>query len=187
MTDPYASGVLHKERDERLVAGLAKFSRDAGIQPYWVWTPIAELCGDAEREYLTAFRRQKNGALRGLAYVGEENGAVLMEDRMSAIAGLLTRNYVRARLITVGVLLERIAAGDTPDHDCLLIPNFYMRKTDGGGIAPWQVAALCDLLLQRAASGQQTVVFVGSMTGLEAQYGPSCAALIKTRFLQTNV
>jgi len=25
------------------------------------------------------------------------------------------------------------------------------------------------------------------MTGLEAQYGPSCAALIKTRFLQINV
>ena len=185
--DPYATGILDPARDERLVAGLAKFSRDAGIQPHWVWTSIKGVVGSEESNYLRAIRRHKaQGTRTGLCYVGSENASDI-SDRMCAVAGLLTRNYLRALVITAGVLLERVQAGDTPDQDCLLIPNFFLPKNDGGGVAPWHVAMLYDVLLQRVASGQQTIVFVASMEGLAHQYGPSFAHLLKSRFLQIEV
>ena len=90
--DPYATGVLDPARDERLVAGLAKFSRDAGIQPHWVWTSIKGVVGSEESNYLRAFRRHMaHGTRSGLCYVGSENASDI-SDRMCAVAGLLTRD-----------------------------------------------------------------------------------------------
>ena len=187
-TDPYASGVLVPEHHDRLVAGLASFARAAGIQPRWVWTPLAATCGEAEIEYLKRFRHhQAAGELEGLCYIASGPSFSSVNDRMYAIAGFLTRNFLRASVMTVSAVLEAVSAGSTPDHDCLLIPNFFLRKSEGGGISSWHVAALYDLLMTRAASGGQTVIFVSSLTGLENEYGSAVANLVQSSFLKIAI
>ena len=185
-TDPYASGVLVPEHHDRLVAGLAGFARAAGIQPRWVWTPLAKTCGEAEIEYLKRFRHHMVGELQGLCYVAEGPSSSA-DERMYAIAGFLTRNFLRASVMTVSQVLEAVAAGHTPDHDCLLIPNFFIRKSEGGGISSWHIAALYDLLVTRAASGSQTVIFVSSLPGLENEYGSVFATRVKNHFLKITI
>ena len=53
MANPYATGVLSEEHHHRLVADLANFAKDAGIQPRWIWTALADTCGPEAVEYVS--------------------------------------------------------------------------------------------------------------------------------------
>ena len=65
-----------------------------------------------------------------------------------------------------------------PRPECLFIPNFFMSKAQGGGLQTWQIAALYDLLLQRAQLGLQTVLYVASNKLLANEYGQNFLSLI---------
>ena len=182
MLDPYASGVLHKQHHERLVAGIDGFARDAGIQPKWIWTRLADTCGPEEVEWVTKFRRhQADGESFGLCYLRKSPDAA-PDVRMAAIAGALVRNFVRARVMTLGTVLDLLAAGEPVEATCLLIPNFFLAKNEGGTIAPWQVSALYDLLTHRGSMGLQTVISASSMVELGSEYGNAFSALVRNHY-----
>jgi hypothetical protein len=182
MTDPYASGVLTPEHHERLVADLPAFARDAGIQPRWISMPLADTCGPAEVEYARKFRHHlADGEVQGLCYVRTSKD-VDVAPRMAALAGALVRNFVRARVMTVGTVLDAMAHGEPPEATCLLIPNFFLPKSAGGTIASWQVSALFDLLSQRGAAGVQTVIYAANVAALNKEYGTAFGALVRNSF-----
>jgi hypothetical protein len=105
--DPYATGVLDKEVHDRLVADLGTYTRDAGIQPQWVWTKLSKTCGPTEMDYVRKFRfHQDAGAVHGLCYVRESGSDADVEEHMSAIAGAFLRNFIRARVMTVHRVLS---------------------------------------------------------------------------------
>jgi len=185
--DPYATGVLFPDVHDRLVADIDGFAKDAGIQRHWLWTPLANTCGESEIEYVRRFRHHRvSGQLHGLCYVGQSKNPDV-EDRTFALAGALVRNFVRARVMTVGMVLDRIGMGMTPDPTCLLIPNFFLSKAQGGGIATWQIAALYDLLVQRAASGQQTIIYASSLAALANEYGAGFGNLVQSHYLKVQI
>ncbi|MEY9560500.1 hypothetical protein [Sinorhizobium fredii] len=184
LPDPYASGVLQEEHHSRLVADLENYARDAGIQPHWIWTPLPETVSDAEVAYLKNFRRHAvDGQIAGIAYCGKPVG-VAIEQRMAALAGCLVRNFVRARLMTVGQVLDHLAKGTLPDLSCLLIPNFFLRQDEGGHIAAWQVQSLFDLLMARRVQGQQTILYVSDSKLLGKEYGLAISRLIDEAYLK---
>jgi hypothetical protein len=187
LTDPYATGVLVKEHHDRLVADIDNFAADAGIQAHWLWQHLGETCGEVAVEYVRRFNHHRHGGeIAGLCLVRGSSSLALVEPHMAAIAAALVRNFVRARVITLGRVLQYCAAGDPPEATCLLIPNFFIPKQDGGTIASWQVSALYDLLIQRQALGLQTVVYVSDMSGLEKEYGLAFSSLIKHAYISTK-
>jgi hypothetical protein len=107
--DPYASGVLKPEHHERLVANLDHYAKDAGIQPMWIWTRLSAACGPHEADYITGFRRHRaSGQVHGLCLTRKTPDAE-PESRMAAMTGCLVRNFVRARVMTLGVVLDHLA------------------------------------------------------------------------------
>lgn len=181
MTDPYATGVLVKEHHDRLVANLDEFARDAGIQPKWVWTKLADVCGPDEIEYFRAYRRHRaGGEVQGLIYLRGTPEAD-PEARMAALAGAFVRNFVRARVMTLATVMDQVKAGGV-DATVLLIPNFCLSPKEGGVVAKWQTQILYDLLLQRSQSSQQTILYATDVKELEAQYGSALARFIERHY-----
>ena len=184
--DYYASGVLFPEHHDRLVANIDKYALDAGINKRWIWTPLTEVCGPEEIAYVKAFNRYRSsGDVQGLCFIQASYSQV--DQRMYAIAGALTRNFIRARVMTVGSVLDAINSGNTPDATCLLIPNFFLSASQGGTIASWQIAKLFDLLAGRAAMQQQTIVYASNLKDLATQYGAAFRATIDANFLQIQI
>ena len=180
--DPYASKVLVKEVHDRLVADIDNFARDAGIQKHWIWTSLKGIASNAEITYGRQFKQhQVSGAVSGLAYVGRDDELVV-DDRMAALAGFLLRNFVRAKLMTLSAVLDAAKDGYISDATCLLVPNFFMSKKEGGGLPGWQVNLLLDLLTARKVHGLQTVIYVSDMDAMAQEYGLALSKMVAGNF-----
>jgi hypothetical protein len=186
--DPYATGVLDKEVHDRLVADLGTYTRDAGIQPQWVWTKLSKTCGPTEMDYVRKFRfHQDAGAVHGLCYVRESGSDADVEEHMSAIAGAFLRNFIRARVMTVHRVLEHLDNNDPIEATVLLVPNFFLSKKEGGDLSKWHVTTLYDMLSERALAGKQTVIYASSIPELKAEYGTAFGRMVDARYLKVEV
>lgn len=180
MLDPYAAGVLKPDVHGRLVADLDNYARDAGIQAHWICDPLPEL-SDAEMSYLKQFRQHAaSGDLAGMIYSSPK---VKADQLFSALAGALVRNFIRARVMTLGTALEHLASHTMPELDCVLIPNFYAPFNDGGHIAAWQVNAIYDFLVQRQVEGLQTILYATGKQQLAKEYGAPLNRLLTEHYI----
>jgi hypothetical protein len=185
--DPYKTKVLVKEHHDRLVADLDSYSKDAGIQPYWVWTPLADTCGPEEIDYVRKFNLLRaEGEVQGLCLVRKTSKAD-PEKRMAALAGAFVRNFVRARVMSLGTVLDAVVKGDPPDATVLLIPNFFLSKDEGGTLSSWQVTSLYDLLVRRGQAGLHTVIFASGLNALGKDYGMAFNRLVEAHFVQADI
>ena len=177
--DHYAAGALNPKDHGRLVADMDKFAFMVGVHPRWISTPLdPQLLGDEERGYLTSLREiMLNAKKGGICYLGVTLGHDIA-DRMCAIAGMLTRNIVDVKVMTLSMVLGHVAERDMPKPECLMIPNFFIGKAHGGGLPTWQIAALYDLLMQRKQFGLQTFLYVANMKQLLHEYGASFGPLL---------
>lgn len=170
LTQAYNSGVLHPEVHGRLVANLEGFARRANILESMILHKMSAFaCTPAEIEYVRGIRRQADAGSYGLVYVGKETKPVMT--RMMGVAGACLRNFVEAKVITLQELLSDLKEGSPPDVSVLLVPNFFVAKSEGGRIAEWHIAELLGLLYARMAKGQQTFLYVSDMEALRKTYG----------------
>ncbi len=184
--DPYASGILKREVHARLVADLDNIARDAAIQPKWIWTPLEQTVSPAEVEWVKRFRYHPHEGRAGLCLTGKSPEGV--EDRMCAIAGALVRNFIRARVYTVGQLIELLADGEpAPTSTCLLIPNFFLGKALGASLVDWKVTLLFDALLDRHLRGLQTVLYASDLKAMAVEYGAAIAQHVKSNYQLTSI
>lgn len=178
--NPYESGVLREDVHGRLVADIDNIGRDASIQVRWIWTPLASAVPADVVDWVKHYRTNVANGASGLCLVGSK--VVGIEDSMSAIAGALLRNFIRARVLTLTQLFEAVDDQDTPQVSCLLLPNFFISKSLGGNLPAWRSNMLMDVLLQRHQSGLQTVIYVSDMKALAAEYGPAAASLVTNHY-----
>lgn len=184
--DPYSTGVLKKEHHERLVADIEGYAQDAGIPAHWIYTQLPPSVSETERTYLRDFKKiRTDGVIFGLAYVGKEWGAKV-SNRMSLVTGCLVRNFVRARMMTLGQVIDFAAGQENPDLSCVLIPNFFIPSQDAGTVASWQINSLLDFLMARRIHGQQTVLYVEDMDKLRKEYGASFTEIIQNNFVKVR-
>ena len=175
-------GVLTEEKHGRLIDCLEAISHDAGVAPRYIYsaTPRHAL-SDTEIGWVTAFRRHKDTGVAGLVYFGQ-GFAPSVTERMSLIAGALTRNAIRARLFQASVLAKRVDDGDQPTATCLLVPNFYegLIKNQRDRSA---ARMLVDVLLGRAARGEQTVVYIADRAAFATDLGDQAYQLVAESFI----
>ena len=185
--NPYASGALQEEHHARLVANLDGFAKDAGIPPRWIAKKLADTCGPKEIDYVRKFNiHRAEGVVQGLCYVRSTPDAD-PSSRMAAIAGALVRNFIRARVMTLGAVLDLLAAREPVVATALLIPNFYLSKDEGGGIAKWQTQALHDLLIEREQTSLQTIIYATNLADLAKDYGTAFSRLVDNHFLKVEI
>lgn len=178
----YASGVLKEGVHDRIVADLNFYASDARISVDKLWTSLKGVASDSEITWVMNFRANVQHGIYGLVLHGanEDYDAV---DRFSAIAGALVRNFVRARVMTLGQVLDSLDDGVIPEHSCLLIPNFHLGSADGKATLPaWKVSRVLDLLLARKVAGHQTVVYVEDLDLMAKDYGAQAAQHIANHF-----
>ena len=172
MLDPYAGGVLVKDVHERLVMNLDHYASEAGIQPVWITRKLSDTCSKPVIEWTSKFKFHGPNGSGGLLLTGNDGNP---EDVCSAIAGCLTRNFVRCRVMTLNQLIAHANGDDVPDHTCLLVPNFHVEgaKTDkkGAAAAAWRVQSLLDALVARHTAGLQTVLYVADPAQMRDDYG----------------
>jgi len=165
-----ASGLINVNDHDMLLADIQGVVRQAGIQEKYVWSPIRDYCGEAEIDYVATLNDSEAEAI-GMVYVGNIEGASV-NDRMMAIAGTCLRNYINAKVMTVQDVIHALKTDTMPSNvSVLLIPNFFIGKTDGGHIADWEISALLGMLYKRQQEGKKTVIYVSDKKALEAEYG----------------
>jgi hypothetical protein len=184
VTDPYENGALDPEVHGRLVADLDRYARMAGVPVSAICSPLATSCGEDECKWATGFHKLSGGGISGLAFVGEfEEG---IEARMMGLTGCLVRNFIDAKMMTVQDALAQKKAGNGPTARMLAVPNFYVSKEHGGGLASWQVGELLSLLLSRLAEGVQTVVYVSNLDQMAVDYGSLFKQHIENYFVTVS-
>lgn len=177
----YSTGVLSPEVHGRLVQNLDAFARRANIMESMILHKMSEFaCTPEEIAYVRKIRRQSDAGSFGLLYMGKETKPVL--PRMMGVAGACLRNFVEAKVVTLQELLSDIKLGTPPDATVLLIPNFFVAKSEGGKIADWHIAELLGLLYARMARGQQTFMYVSDFDSLRKTYGDPIASHLQNHF-----
>lgn len=184
--DPYASGVLQEKHHAGLVADLDSYAFDAGIQKHWICLPLPDDFPQAAREYLRQFRAQANAGVSGIVLTGE-NKFGRVESHMAAMSGAFVRNFIRARVMTLGTVIDMLPKNEMPELACLLIPNFFLSSADGGNVAPWQVSALFDYLTYRHITGVQTVLYATGLDALAKEYGSAFRSMIEAHYRQIQI
>ena len=179
--DPYASGVLVPTVHDRLVADIDNYARDANIPVRWIWTPLPEVCGPEEVEWLVGFRSHTAAGFAGLCLIGS-NMKIDPATRMAAIAGTLTRNFVFARVMMVNDIVTAALDGTVPHMSCLLVPNFFVEKGKVTTNGHWRSAALLDALVTRHLKGLQTVLYVSSIDDMGMDYGTALKCHIEQHY-----
>ena len=185
MIDPYASGVLSREVHARLVANLQGYAEDAGVQPFWLYTSMKDVCSPDEVNFvrLLPLARADKSAKCSMVYVGNSQNSPV-ETRMAAIAAACVRNFIRARVMNLGHVLEIIGDGEQPAATVLLIPNFFFSIVEGGELRSWMKIGLLDMLYARQAAQLPTILHVSNMKMLDKEYGTQFRAFLENHYVQ---
>jgi hypothetical protein len=183
----FESGILDPEYHKELVADIDSIAATAGLGKSHVpliYTPLTNLCGPEEREWLTEYSNfVATGDTAGIFFSGVfEEPSVL--DRMLAMTACFLRNYVDARILTVQEVLSILKAGGEVKGSVLFIPNFYLPSSAEGSIPKWQISDLYGLLLSRHRDGLQTVLYVKNKASFEADYGQELARFVISNYLE---
>ncbi len=180
--DPFETGVLVPEVHERLVANLEGFASDAGIAPHWIYKPLDPELPELELNYVRNFPKHRELGLAGMCLLKSVVPVGAAEDRMSALAGAFLRNFIRAKVMTLGSALDALASGDTIDSTVLLIPNFCTGSAMETKLQEWHCRLLHDLMSERQTRGLQTVVYASELKRVSSYMGQPIADLIDSHY-----
>jgi hypothetical protein len=137
------------------------------------------------RQYPT---HRAEGLVSGLLYLRDASAEFPnVDERMSAIAGAFTRNFIRARVMTLSMVLDHISDGEPIGATILLIPNFCLSKVEGGDLPAWKAATVYDLLLKRRAENLHTILYASSMGDVIKFYGTACSHMLDSHFLKVMI
>ena len=180
-------GVLDLERHAALIANRDAIARDAGIPVHLLWQKLPAALTPVERDWLARFHRQRGEGRCGLLLTGEAPALDPLQ-RIGALAGCLSRNFVRARVVPLLDALEAVADGAPVAATCLLIPDFVPDRAVVREAPAWRVAQLTALLTARwSTSGLQTVLYAPSLADAGREYGGFVADLLRNHYLEVAI
>jgi hypothetical protein len=179
-------GMLDPIKHSRLVSNRENYARDAGIPVELLWKALPALT-KGEKDWLAKYKRHRSEGYCGLLLTGE-SPAIDPLARIGAMAGFLSRNFVRARVFSLLDALNAVANNDTIVASCLLIPDFVSEKKDAKSMPAWRVQQLTSLLTERwSESGLQTVLYAPSLDAIGKEYGTYVRDLIKNHYINVEV
>lgn len=165
--------VVHK----RLIAEIEEIAREAGIPRRFIESPLSDVCGAQEIEWVKHYRQHVASGNYGLCFAGVDHAT-----KMMAMCGALTRNFVFARVVTVSQVIDELRAGEQPSASALFIPSFHRTTKQGAGVTPFQINLLWQLLESRLLQEKQTIIAIQSMSQLSTDYGQHFRDLVVNHY-----
>lgn len=177
-----ASGVLNSQYHDPLIKDIKSVARSANIPESVLWNSMKDDCTDQEVEYIRNLRTASQEGIYGFAYVGRPKG-LSVAGRMHLMAAACVRNYINAKVLTQKTVVSHLRDDDMPNPTVLLLPDFYMGTVEGGKVPDWIVYGLLSLLYDRHAAGDQTIIYVSSLTDLQLGLGQAFVNHVQENFL----
>jgi hypothetical protein len=185
MNEPPPHGVLDPDKHARLVTNRENIAKDARIPVELLWRALPALT-DGEKDWMTKFRQHRSAGFCGLLLTGACDDLDPLS-RFGAIAGRLSRNFIRARVFSLVDALAEIADGSAIAATCLLIPDFVADKKGAKEMASWKMQQLTGLLTERwSTSNVQTVLYAPSLDAIAKEYGSYVRDLIKNHYIRVE-
>lgn len=176
----YAAGILNYQKHWRMVQNIGMYAEQAGIPEYFIYNTSEGILLPKDVKYLEEFSSQFINGISGALFEGKEN----FIDRMYCMVGVLTRNFIDARFITLQDLIKEIKAGNPPKNKLICIPNFALDKSEGGNVATWEMSNVLSWMLNSNSQGRQVVVYVETLDYINQQYGGVLRTHIDNHFLE---
>ena len=180
-------GVLDPERHHSFIQNRELIARDAGIPMPLLWKPLPDAISEAERSWMANYRKHRSEGYCGLLLTGEKPKPDPLT-RIGAIAGCLSRNFIRARVFPLHEVLNTIGGGATLTASCLLIPDFVSDKKLDKAMPSFRVQHLTALLTERwSEDGLQTVLYAPSTDAIRKEYGSYVCDLVQNHYSEVTV
>ncbi|MGW8177426.1 MAG: hypothetical protein ACWGQW_01300 [bacterium] len=162
-----------------LLADLQHIAETVGIPPERITSSLDGYVGPIELDWLRTIRKRMHTMENGFLYgTGSFHPSVL--DRMMAIAGALTRNYIETRVMTLPEVFDTLKSNGRVSVRVLMLPDFH--TTESEKLTAWQSTALYGLLLRRMQETCATYLQVGNPQSLEKAYGKAIAGILKAKY-----
>ncbi len=179
--DYYATGILNYKKHWRMVQNIGMYAEQAGIPEYFIYNTSEGILLPKDINYLEKFGVHSEKGISGAVMPTAETNFI---DRMYSMVGVLTRNFIEARFITLQDLIKEIKAGNPPKSKLICIPNFALDKSEGGNVATWEMSNVLSWVLNSHSQGRQLVVYVESYDYIRQQYGGVLWTHIDNHFLE---
>lgn len=177
---PVAVGLLHPVEDADLIKDLEKISHRTGVPTNMIVNSILPNNGatrDEDRRWLKNF--DPNNPPTGTYMVKAKNDATHTKAlaRMQWMAGVLIRNYIEARVVSIFDIIEDMEGAHRLDQvDVVFIYNLEVGLV-GKEMTGWQLAKVLDFLARRL-NQYATFVYVESLENL-GKFGPSLREFVE--------
>jgi len=178
--DYYATGILKYKKHWRMVQNIEMYAEQAGIPEYFIYNTSEGVLLSKDVKYLEGFGVHQSKGISGAVIEGKHN----FIDRMYSMVGVLTRNFVDARFITLQDLIKEIKSGASPKSKLICIPNFALDKSEGGNVATWEMSNVLSWVLKSHSQGRQVVLYVETLDYINQQYGGVLRTHIDNHFLE---
>jgi hypothetical protein len=179
------NGVLDPKKHSGLVANIERIARDAGIPQHLLWTALPALT-EGEKDWLSKYKRHSSEGYCGLLLTGLKPKLGPLA-RCGAMAGFLSRNFVRARMFSLLDVLSAVADHEMIQASCLLIPDFAS-DIQLDKVPAWRAKQLTSMLTERwSESGLQTVLYAPSLDAIGKEYGSYVSSLISNHYINVEV
>lgn len=171
--------VLNPQYHASLIRELDDVASIAKVPAYMIKQSAKGYLNTVTLDWVRDIRKHSKVHCYGLVLRGKFK--VPIEQQFMAIAGALIRNYIDARIYSLGELIED-EGGHVPDCSVLLIPNFYT-GVHGKPLAGWQIQKLYSILITRMMKEKQTILYVSDLGLLEQHYGNNIVQLLKNNYV----
>lgn len=175
----YEPGVLSVEAHWQLVPQIKMLAEQAGIPEYYIYHTAQKILIAEEIDYVANWRSLPAKAFAGAVFLKSDENYI---EKMHCIVGLMLRNYMDARYITLQDLVERLKLHEPITSRLFCIPNFAM--AEGSEIARWERSDVISFLLNCHANGVQVIVGADNKLQIEKQYGSVIATHVSNHFLE---
>lgn len=176
----YATGILNYKRHWRMVQNIGMYAEQSGIPEYFIYNSSEGILLPKDIKYLEEFGGHQEKGVSGAVLISNPN----FLDRMYSMVGVLTRNFIEARFITLQDLIKELKAGNSPKSKLICIPNFALDKSEGGNVATWEMSNVLSWVLNSHSQGRQVVIYVEAMDYINQQYGGVLRTHIDNHFLE---
>lgn len=179
--DYYQTKILNYKKHWRMVQNIGMYAEQAGIPEYFIYNTSEGILLPKDIDYLEKFGVHAEKGISGAVIPTHDTNFI---DRMYSMVGVLTRNFIEARFITLQDLIKEIKAGNPPKSKLICIPNFALDKSEGGNVATWEMSNVLSWVLNSHSQGRQLVVYVESYDYIRQQYGGVLWTHIDNHFLE---
>lgn len=176
----YATGILNYQKHWRMVQNIGMYAEQSGIPEYFIYHTSEGILESKDVEYLEKFSNHFINGISGAVIESNHN----FIDRMYSMVGVLIRNFIDARFITLQDLIKEIKSGNSPKSKLICIPNFALDKSEGGNVATWEMSNVLSWMLNSHSQGRQVVIYVETLDYINQQYGGVLRTHIDNHFLE---